>query len=408
MARPPLPLGTPGTISVAEEEPGSWVARCRFRDHDGVTRRLRKHGPSKTAAKGALHELIQQRQRGKTGYGAVLTPASRFRETAELYLAKVDRKREDSTHALYAYHLDRTILPALGALQLRECTVARLDAFLEVLEPRYAASTRRTLRSIVSGVLQIAVLHEALPANPVRELDRIEQPRGQAKKKPRGLTVDERQALLDWFDRDSNDDGVRRLQRVARAAELPDLVRFSLGTGLRIGEALAVRRLDVNLDGVPVRGQDGPLRVPVVTIAGNVTWVKGKGLVRHDGKSEAALRVIPLPQFAADLLRERLAQPGEDGWPLFPAAGRDGRITYRWPSNVRRTLRSVREEVGLEWMTPHTWRRTYATILDDELTFTDRMKADLMGQAQFLKNTYVSRGELHAGAAVLLDAMLAA
>lgn len=407
MARPPLPLGTPGTISVAEEEPGSWVARCRFRDHDGVTRRLRKHGPSKTAAKAALHELIQQRQRGKTGHGAALTPASRFREAAVLYLAKVDRKREDSTHALYAYHLDRTVLPALGALQLRECTVARLDAFLEALESRYAASTRRTLRSIVSGVLQIGVLHEALPANPVRELDRIEQPRGQAKKKPRGLTVDERQALLDWFDQDSDDDRVRRLQRVARAAELPDLVRFSLGTGLRIGEALAVRRLDVNLDGVAVRGQDGPLRVPVVTIAGNVTWMKGKGLVRHDGKSEAALRVIPLPQFTADLLRGRLALPGEDSWPLFPAAGRDGRITYRWPSNVRRTLRSVRQEVGLEWMTPHTWRRTYATILDDEITFTDRMKADLMGQAQFLKDTYVSRGELHAGAAVLLDAALA-
>lgn len=407
MARPPLPLGTPGTISVVEEEPGSWVARCRFRDHDGVTRRLRKHGPTKTAAKAALHELIQQRQRGKTGQGAALTPASRFREAAVLYLAKVDRKREDSTHALYAYHLNRTVLPALGALQLHECTVARLDAFLEALEPRYAASTRRTLRSIVSGVLQVGVLHEALAANPVRELDRIEQPKGQAKKKPRGLTIDERQALLDWFDRDSDDDRVRRLQRVARSAELPDLVRFSLGTGLRIGEALAVRRLDVNLDGVPVRGQDGLLRVPVVTIAGNVTWVKGKGLVRHDGKSEAALRVIPLPQFAADLLRERLAEPGEDGWPLFPAAGRDGRITYRWPSNVRRTLRSVREEVGLGWMTPHTWRRTYATILDDEITLTDRMKADLMGQAQFLKDTYVSRGELHVGAAVLLDTALA-
>jgi len=65
------------------------------------------------------------------------------KEAAELYLAKVERKREDSTHALYAYHLDRTILPALGALQLRECSVARLDAFLEALEPRYAAPTRR-------------------------------------------------------------------------------------------------------------------------------------------------------------------------------------------------------------------------------------------------------------------------
>jgi hypothetical protein len=46
------------------------------------------------------------------------------------------------------------------------------------------------------------------------------------------------------------------------------------------------------------------------------------------------------------------------------------------------------------------------TILDDEVTLTDRMKADLMGHAQFLKDAYVSRGELHTGAAVVLHTAL--
>jgi hypothetical protein len=57
-------------------------------------------------------------------------------------------------------------------------------------------------------------------------------------------------------------------------------------------------------------------------------------------------------------------------------------------------------------MTPHTWRRTYAIILDDEMTLTDRAKADLMGQTKFLKGTYVSCGELHPDGAVFLDAAL--
>ena len=91
-------------------------------------------------------------------------------------------------------------------------------------------------------------------SNPVRELDRIEQPKGQRKKQPRGLTLDERRVFRDWLDGSSDDPRVLRLQRVARRAELPDLVRFGLGTGLRVGESLVVRRLDVNLDGVPVRG----------------------------------------------------------------------------------------------------------------------------------------------------------
>ena len=53
MARPPLPLGEHGSISVASRR-GFWVARCRFRGLDGVTRHIQKSGKSKTAARLAL------------------------------------------------------------------------------------------------------------------------------------------------------------------------------------------------------------------------------------------------------------------------------------------------------------------------------------------------------------------
>ncbi|MCD2197699.1 site-specific integrase [Actinomycetospora endophytica] len=406
MARPPLALGTPGSIKVAEESAGVWVARCRFRDHDGVTRRMAKFAGSKTAARTALHRAVEQRQRGATRAAGALSPTSTFADAAEIYLDKVKRKRQDTTYVEYKARLDNYVLPGLGSLRLRECSPARLDGFFEQLGLRYTANTRRNVRTVVSGVMQQAVLHDALDQNPVRELDRIEQVRGKRKASPRGLTLDERQRLFDWLDSSSPDPAVRRIQEVARRAELPELVRFFLGTGLRIGEGLAVRRLDVNLDGLPV-GQGMP-PVPVVTVTENLVWVKGKGLVRHDGKSDAALRIIPLPSFAVDIISARLELPGDPSWPLFPTTSASGDITYRWPANVRRTLRKVREQVGLEWMTPHTWRRTYATILDDELTLTDRMKADLMGHAKFLKNEYVSRGELHPSAAVVVQSALSA
>ena len=406
MARPPLPLGTPGSITVTQQGPGQWMARCRFRDHDGETRRLRKHGPTQTAARSALHDAIRDRQSGGGRTASELTPFSKFSDAATLYLAKVKRRRQDSTHALYEFHLNNTILPSLGSLRLRECTVSRLDTFLSALEPRYAANTRRKLRTIVSGVLQYAVLSEAIPRNPARDLDRIEEAPGSRKAGPRGLTFPERSRLLGWLDGASDDPDERRKQQVAQAADLPDLVRFMLGTGLRIGEALAARWCDVDLAGISVPIGDEMRPVPVVTIAGNVTWVKGKGLVRHEGKTDAALRVIPLPTFVVTLLRARRFEPLDNRWPVFPAAGRDGSPTHRYPANVRRSLRTVRGEVGLEWMTPHTWRRTYATILDDEISFTDRMKADLMGQATFLKAAYVSRGELHPAAAVVLDSAI--
>lgn len=40
MARPPLPIGTFGTITTKEVRPGVYRARTRFRDFDGVTREI--------------------------------------------------------------------------------------------------------------------------------------------------------------------------------------------------------------------------------------------------------------------------------------------------------------------------------------------------------------------------------
>ncbi|MCA1603965.1 MAG: tyrosine-type recombinase/integrase, partial [Acidobacteria bacterium] len=246
------------------------------------------------------------------------------------------------------------------------------------------------------GILQQAVLHQAMASNPVRELERIESPRGHRTGPPRGLTAEERQRLLAFVDSD----------KLSIGADLPDLIRFALGSGMRVGELCAVRWMDLNLDGIPVVTVNDMRLVPIVAVTGNLVYIKGKGLVRHDGKTPTALRIVPLPELVTTRLRARRHGDENPEWPVFAAAGVDGQPTYRWPSNVRRTLRKVREEVGLGWMTPHTWRRTYATILDDEMSLTDRAKADLMGQAKFLKDTYVSRGELHPDAAVFLDAAL--
>lgn len=165
MARPPLPLGTPGAITVTETSPGVWLARCRFRDHDGKTRRLWKQGANKTAARSALHKVIEERQRGAVQTNE-LAPSSTFAEAAALFLRRSERRCQDTTVDIYRGVLDGIVLPALGALRLRECTVSRLDAFFGALEPRYAPNTLRSVRTVVSGVLRRAVLYEAIAHTP--------------------------------------------------------------------------------------------------------------------------------------------------------------------------------------------------------------------------------------------------
>jgi integrase len=40
--------------------------------------------------------------------------------------------------------------------------------------------------------------------------------------------------------------------------------------------------------------------------------------------------------------------------------------TWLSPNNVRRQWRQARTDTGLEWVTPHTFRKTVATLLDRE------------------------------------------
>lgn len=405
MARPPLALGHHGTITTKRED-GRWVSRCRVRDFDGVTRRCARWGATKAAAQAALQDELRTRHGDRP---ETLRPNSRFRDAAGVWLAKTKERREDSTVGTYEHWLNRVVLPGLGELRLAECDVAILDAWFGRLarerktvaqadgstteKPLYAANSRRTIRTIVSGILQQAVLHKAIPSNPIRELERIESPRGHKPAPPRGLTVEERRRLLDYVDNDP----------VSIAADLPDIIRFALGTGLRIGEICAVRWMDINISGLRVFS-DGDIRlVPVVAVRQNVYPVRGKGLVVHGGKTALALRIVPLPAFVVRRLRDRKTSDTTPELPVFAAAARDSNLTYRWPSTLRRSVRAVRTATDLDWMTPHTWRRTYATLLDDELGLSERAKADLLGQSKFLRDTYVSRGELHPDAAVCLD-----
>jgi len=180
MGRPPLDIGQHGTVNFTRDNAG-WVARCRFRDLDGVTRRVERRGVSRTAADAALRE--QLRRRGGR-HAPLLRPNSRFRDAASVWMATVADRRADSTIKTYSYWLDALVLPRLGEQRLSKFDTAHVDEFFSGLEraartikhddgstsqePRYSASTRRTIRAVVSGILQRAVLGGAIPANPTR------------------------------------------------------------------------------------------------------------------------------------------------------------------------------------------------------------------------------------------------
>jgi integrase len=406
MARPPLPMGTHGSITIEKRagRPPVYVARCRFRDYDGVTRSLERHGSTKTAANRALQDEI----RARTGSPAApLRPHHTFERAAERWLAKLDAQvadgvRKVTTADTYRQRLHSVILPAIGQWRLRECTVAQLDGFFTGLAANHGAQSRKTVRTVVSLILRVAVQHQAIPDNPVRHLDPIEGDTRQ----PRALTAEERRRFLDWMNGTAADKEEARAQAAARRRDLPDLVTFMLGTGVRIGEALGVRWCDLDLEGIPVV-EGGTMRaVPIVAITGNIVRHRGKGLHRHEGKTRKSLRIVPLPQFVVTMLRARESFGPET--PVFPAAGgKRAGLAWKDPNNMSTYIREARQGAGMDWpVTSHTFRKTAATIWHDAGVLTDRQKADLTGHAKIstLTDIYVARGELHPQGAAVMDA----
>jgi integrase len=405
MARPPLAMGTHGSVSIKKRTNGTpYVARCRFRDFDGVTRSLERSGRSKAAAMAALQDEI----RSRIGTPAApLRPHHTFERAADVWLAKLDAQvaegaRAATTADTYRQRLRSVVLPAMGQWRLRECTVPQLDAFFTDLAVTQGPQSRKTVRTVVSLILRVAVQHEAIPDNPVRHLDPIEA----GSRKPRALTVQERRRFLAWMQGTSEDKDEGRAQASARRRDLPDIATFMLGTGVRIGEALGVRWCDVDLEGVPVVEGDELRAVPIVAITGNVVRHRGRGLHRHSGKTETSLRIVPLPRFVVDMLAKR-QQHGPEV-PVFPAAtNKGGGFNWKDPNNISTYIREARQAAGMDWpVTSHTFRKTAATIWHDSGVLTDRQKADLTGHAKIstLTDIYVARGELHPQGAAVMDA----
>jgi integrase len=406
MGRSPLDPGHPGKITTREVRPKVFRARCRFRDLDGVTRGITAQGKSKTAAQNALLLKIKERC-GKNGLQD-LKPHSRFADAAALWLAQIEQSQRGTTYNAYRTWLVGRVLPDIGEMRLRELRAGYLDAYFTRirLAHQYEANTLRMIRKVIRGPLRLAIQHEAILYNPLDNITRIAghpQP-------PRALTPEERSRFLAWLGASSGDPAERAAQEAARRRDLPDIVRVMLGTGLRIGELMALRWLDLDLEGSPLVVNGELVLVPFVAVTGNVVRVTGNGLVRHAGKTATAKRTFPLPRFAVEVLRQRRSRMPElpQAAPVFCAMTSIG-PSWRDPGKVTQWVREVRVWVGLEWMTTHVWRKTAATILD-EAGLSAREIANQLGHSQvsITQNVYLGRGGgMNPAAADALDAAFA-
>jgi integrase len=106
--------------------------------------------------------------------------------------------------------------------------------------------------------------------------------------------------------------------------------------------------------------------VRTLTINGTIKTEPGKGTYRKGSpKSDSSVRTVVLPDFAIAVLRRRWASARENPHvAVFPTRN----DTWQQVNNVERRWRQIRKDTGLDWVTPHTFRKTVATLISEWVT----------------------------------------
>lgn len=322
---------------------------ARFRDFDGVTRKVeaRARASSKndrgSRAERALISALKERS---TPEGEDITPETRLNKLADIWWVEfMDQGRAINTQRRYREVKDAYVCPGLGGLTIREATVSRLDRFLKATTAKHGSATAKLAKTVLSAMLGLAARHGAISSNPLRDVAKVRMSR----KEVRALTVEEASALrsgLKQWQMDSHPRGRKRPD------DLLDVVDVMLATGARIGEALALRWKDIDLKSARA----------TLTVTGTVIYVPGQGLtIQEHPKSTNSRQRYFIPPFAVEmLLRRQVQQVTANPWDVvFPSSAE----TLRDPANFRKQWRCARDDIGFQWVTPHTFRKTVGTLL---------------------------------------------
>jgi integrase len=366
MGRPRTPVGTHGKIRTIKlgDGPTTWRSICRFRDHDGKYRLVQRDRTTKNKAETAL--LVALRDRGRLApTDSEVTRTTPLSEVAAQWLTELaESGKATRTKQTYAETWTRDLRPVVAELTVGELTVAAASRTLRAIRDHAGQGSAIHARTVLTHVVAVAVRHGALDRNVVRDVVLGDgKPKGKGDDTEGYVLEPEHVPRLHSFLQGSD---------YARGKDLPDLCDFLSGTGLRIGEALAVRWSEVDFASGTVEINGKMIRIP------------GEGLIREDyTKSKAGMRTLRVPKWTMKLLTRRRESATSDY--MFPTPGTE---RPRDPDVCRKHLRDATE--GSEWqgLHPHSFRHVVSTRLElsglSSLEIADYLgHGDLRSQADY-------------------------
>ena len=308
-------------------------------------------GKKRENVRDKLAKALSQRADGLVFDAGTMT----IGEYLDRWLADVRDTVRKSTHEGYEYAIEPHIKPALGRIKLKDLNPAQIRWFYrDRLDSGFSPATVHKQHVVLHKALKAAVADGLIPRNAAAGL-----------KLPR-ITREEIAPLTE--------EESRRLLETVRGARLEALYVLALSTGMRLGELLALKWEDVDLEGRRLR------------VRRTLTHA-GKAFVLGEPKTKNSRRTIRLTKGAISALKAHLSRQLEEmermgslyqpGGLIFATEG--GTIVN--PSNLRsRSFKPLLKRADLPPIRFHDLRHTCATLLLSK-SVNPKVVSEMLGHA---------------------------
>lgn len=318
-----------GEGTIVQRPNGTYAAALRC---NGVRRWV--YGKTEKEVRRKLAEL----QRQATRQGQLPDPGKRnVNDLLDAWLEAASATLKPRTTETYRQLCDDHIRPKIGGMRLSRLTPDVVQRLIAPLQREGKTRTAQKVYRALHRACALAVLWGWLPSNPC---DRIVKPRH---------TYGQREV---WTQEE-----LGRFLEGAREHPLYPLYLLLVSTGLRLGEALALRwnALDLAAGTLEVRQ--------------SVQRIRGEWVFSAP-KSRAGIRVISIPREVVHELRRYRARQIEQRGPAAWAA--DGLVFCNReggplnPSVAEHGLKRLCQRLDITVVTPHGLRHLHASLLLSE------------------------------------------
>lgn len=253
-----------------------------------------------------------------------------FKSCCYGWLSKVKHGVKESTYSKYLYITEKYIIPCFEEAKLSKLNENSIDSIAE----RYSHLSPKTLKDI-TAVFKAVVDYANRYYNCKLRLNSCKFKK--SSDKVAVFSLKEQAKLENYLLRNCGTDTLG--------------VLLCLYTGLRIGEVCALKCSDINIEMETLTVDKAVQR-----IKNTDSTAKAKTKVIVDApKSQCSVRVVPIPNFVAALLKQYIPAGSNNYYFLSK------NMNYIEPRCYQYRYKKILEKAGVEYINFHALRHTFAT-----------------------------------------------